>query len=204
MQVPSERRTLPSELPGPLRRRTFQKRSAQSPREETLQTSCSLPETPIFARGCDIPRTPHRRAPDIPGMARTAPRPGGLATGGYRRVGTGPLPGHATGVALGSGGLSQALVGAELLRLAGGPGRGWYPRHRQQPRPASIEHLDRLAPGHSPGHSTPSPWESRDSRKPLTLPPNLSPKFFHRSPREALRRVTSLLIRKGKPHNLII
>ncbi|KAJ9583734.1 hypothetical protein L9F63_021922, partial [Diploptera punctata] len=196
-EVPSERRTLPSELPGPLRRRTFQKRQAQSPREETLQTSCSLPETPIFARGCDIPRTPHRRAPDIPGMARTAPRPGGLATGGYRRAGTGPLPGHGTGVALGSGGLSQALVGAELLRLAGGPGRGWYPRHRQQPRPASIEHLDRLAPGHSPGHNTPSPWESRDSRKPLTLPPNLSPKFFHRSPREALRRVTSLLIRKG-------
>lgn len=194
IQVPSERRTLPSELPGPLRRRTFQKRSAQSPREETLQTSCSLPETPIFARGCDIPRTPHRRAPDIPGMARTAPRPGGLATGGYRRVGTGPLPGRGTGVALGTGGLSQALVGAELLRLAGGPGRGWYPRHRQQPRPASIEHLDRL----TPGHSTPSPWESRDSRKPLTLPPNLSPKFFHRSPREALRRVTSLLIKKGK------
>jgi hypothetical protein len=103
---------------------------------------------------------------------------------------------HCTGVALGSGGLSQALAGAELLRLAGGPGRGWYPRHRQH-RPASIEHLDRLAPGHSPGHNTPSPWESRDSRKPLTLPPNLSPKFFHRSPREALRRVTSLLIRKG-------
>ncbi|XP_069677204.1 ras-associated and pleckstrin homology domains-containing protein 1 [Periplaneta americana] len=186
-EVPAERRTLPSELPGPLRRRTFQKRGAQSPREEALQTSCSLPETPIFARGCDIPRTPHRRAPEIPSMARTAPRPGGLASGGYsRRVGT--------GVALGSGGLSQALAGAELLRLAGGPGRGWYPRHRQQPRPASIEHLDRLAPG----HSAPGPWESaRDARKPLTLPPNLSPKFFHRSPREALRRVTSLLIRKG-------
>lgn len=195
-EVSSERRTLPSELPGPLRHRTFQKRSAHSPREETMQTSCSLPETPIFARGCDIPRTPHRRAPDIPGMARTAPRPGGLATGGYRRVGTGPLQGHSTGVPLGSAGLSQALVGAELLRLAGGPGRGWYPRHRQH-RPASIEHLDRLAPGHSPGHNTPSPWEARDSRKPLTLPPNLSPKFFHRSPREALRRVTSLLIRKG-------
>ncbi|PNF20336.1 hypothetical protein B7P43_G13212, partial [Cryptotermes secundus] len=194
-EVPPERRTLPSELPGPLRCRTFQKRSTQSPREETLQTSCSLPETPIFARGCDIPRTPHRRAPDIPGVARTAPRPGGLATGGYRRTGAGPLLGHGTGVALGSGGLNQALVGAELLRLAGGPGRGWYPRHRQH-RPASIEHLDRLAPGQSPGHSTPSPWELRDTRKPLTLPPNLSPKFFHRSPREALRRVTSLLIRK--------
>lgn len=30
----------------------FPKRAAQSPREERrLQTSCSLPETPIFARG---------------------------------------------------------------------------------------------------------------------------------------------------------
>nr|CAD7440246.1 unnamed protein product [Timema bartmani] len=188
-EIPSERRTLPSELPGPLRRRTFQKRTAQSPQTETLQTSCSLPETPIFARGCDIPRTPHRRAPDIPSMARTAPRPGGLSTSGYRRVGTGPL--------------GQALVGAELLRLAGGPGRGWYPRHRQ-PRPASIEHLDRLTVGHSPGHSNPSPWEARDARKPLTLPPNLSPKFFHRSPREALRRVTSLLIRKDSNLDFLV
>lgn len=89
--------------------------------------------------------------------------------------------------------LEQALVGAELLRLAGGPGRGWYPRHRN-PRPASIEHLDRLTPSH--GHN---PWDG-GSRKPLTLPPNLTPKFFQRSPREALRRVTSLLIRKGLYH----
>lgn len=50
--------TLPQELPGSSssRRRimsgAFPKRSAQSPREERrLQTSCSLPETPIFARG---------------------------------------------------------------------------------------------------------------------------------------------------------
>ncbi|GLH07440.1 Uncharacterized protein GBIM_12894, partial [Gryllus bimaculatus] len=184
-EIPSERRTLPPEIPGPPRRRTFQKRSAHSPREEGMQTSCSLPETPIFARGCDIPRTPHRRAPDVPsGAARTTPRPSGLVTTGYRRPGAG----HGTTAGLGSGGLGQALVGAELLRLAGGPGRGWYPRHRQQPRPASVERLDRLAPGHSPGHSLPSPWDTRDSRKPLTLPPNLSPKFFHRSPREALRR----------------
>ncbi|KAG8306396.1 hypothetical protein J6590_047804 [Homalodisca vitripennis] len=99
------------------------------------------------------------------------------------------------------------MVGAELLRLAGGPGRGWYPRHRQ-PRPASVEHLDHLATAHSP-MSAPGPWEPRgDCRKPLTLPPNLTPKFFHRSPREALRRVTSLLIRKDEasappvpPHN---
>jgi len=95
--------------------------------------------------------------------------------------------------------LGPALVGAELLRMAGGPGRGWYPRHRH-PRPASIEHLDRVPPHHSPsGHS---PWDARDARKPMTLPPNMTPKFFHRSPREALRRVTSLLIRaKGECHS---
>ncbi|GJQ85993.1 hypothetical protein Trydic_g14937 [Trypoxylus dichotomus] len=181
--IPSERRTLPIELQDN-KRRTFQKRSSHSPQEEhLLQTSCSLPETPIFARGCDIPRTPHRRAPDIPGN-QTTPRQsstmgsintlGSLSTGGYRR-------------GMSNSGLEQAIVGAELLRLAGGPGRGWYPKQRQR-RPASIEHLDRLATGHNP-------WDS--NRKPLTLPPNLTPKFFQRSPRDALRRVTSLLIRKG-------
>ncbi|XP_021700251.1 rho GTPase-activating protein gacF isoform X4 [Aedes aegypti] len=76
--------TLPPDLPGCNSRRRvitggYQKRTAQSPREErSLQTSCSLPETPIFARGsCDIPRTPHRRAPEIPphgSGSRTAPR----------------------------------------------------------------------------------------------------------------------------------
>lgn len=202
-EIPSERRTLPSELPGPSRRRTFQKRthtcsssSGQSPREENrhMQVSCSLPETPIFARGCDIPRTPLRRTPEVtPGSARTAPRPGGLQTTGSYRMTT---AGHGT---VGSGvSLGQAMVGAELLRLNGGPGRGWYPRHRQQPRPASVEHLDHLArSGLSPSVLSPpgSAWDS--SRKPLTLPPNLTPKFFQRSPRDALRRVTSLLIRKG-------
>ncbi|KAF5305204.1 hypothetical protein FQA39_LY09292 [Lamprigera yunnana] len=178
--IPPERRTLPTELQG-TKRRTYQKRSLPNSREEHhLQTSCSLPETPIFARGCDIPRTPHRKAPEIPN-SQSAPRQsstmsslntiGNVSTGGYRR----------------NSGLEQALVGAELLRLAGGPGRGWYPKHRN-PRPASIEHLDRLTCGHNP-------WDS--SRKPLTLPPNLTPKFFQRSPRDALRRVTSLLIRKG-------
>ena len=50
-------RTLPPDLPSSTSRRRlmssgFPKRSAQSPREERrLQTSCSLPETPIFARG---------------------------------------------------------------------------------------------------------------------------------------------------------
>ncbi|VEN55048.1 unnamed protein product [Callosobruchus maculatus] len=151
-----------------------------------LQTSCSLPETPIFARGCDVPRTPHRKAPEVPGGggSQTAPRQSNtigslntvsnLSTSGYRR-GTS------------QSGLEQAIVGAELLRLAGGPGRGWYPKQRQR-RPASIEHLDRTSANRTP-------WES--SRKPLTLPPNLTPKFFQRSPRDALRRVTSLLIKKG-------
>lgn len=182
----AERRTLPSELPGPVsRRRTFQKRSSTSP-QESMQTSCSLPETPIFARGCDIPRTPHRRAPE------PIPRPCGLQTGTYRRNGTLTNASNCgTGVSL-SGGLNQAIVGAELLRMAGGPGRGWYPRHRQ-PRPASIEHLDRLS--HSGNNGLPGPWDMGSARKPMTLPPNITPKFFHRSPRDALRRVTSLLIR---------
>lgn len=216
----SERRTLPNDLPGPsnVRRRAFQKRSVSSPQESGLQTSCSLPETPIFARGCDIPRTPHRRAPEVPATgslagslaSRTgttcsaslaashgAARPSGLQSSSYHRK---VAPGHlGTGVSLDSGGLGPALVGAELLRLTGGPGRGWYPRHRT-PRPASIEHLDRLerldrvSHQHSPGAN---PWGavSRDDRKPMTLPPNITPKFFHRSPRDALRRVTSLLIR---------
>lgn len=182
--IPSERRTLSTELQES-KRRPFHKRSSHSPQEEHhLQTSCSLPETPIFARGCDIPRTPHRKAPDVPGAAQTAPRQsntmsslnsiGNMSTGGYRR-------------GMSHSGLEQAIVGAELLRMAGGPGRGWYPKQRHR-RPASIEHLDRMASGHNP-------WES--SRKPLTLPPNLTPKFFQKSPRDALRRVTSLLIRKG-------
>ncbi|XP_072397320.1 uncharacterized protein [Diabrotica undecimpunctata] len=185
--IPSERRTLPTELQE--KRRPFQKRaSQQSPQEEHhLQTSCSLPETPIFARGCDIPRTPHRRAPDVPGGNQTAPRQSNtigslntigttVSSGGYRR-------------GLSQTGLEQAIVGAELLRLAGGPGRGWYPKQRHR-RPASIEHLDRTAMGHNP-------WDSTSNRKPQTLPPNLTPKFFQRSPRDALRRVTSLLIKKG-------
>lgn len=84
-------------------------------------------------------------------------------------------------------GMEQAMVGAELLRLAGGPARGWYPKQRHR-RPASIEHLDR----------TTTAWEQgANNRKPLTLPPNLTPKFFQRSPRDALRRVTSLLVKKG-------
>lgn len=89
-------------------------------------------------------------------------------------------------------GLGQAMAGAELLHL-NGPGRGWYPRQRQF-RPVSVEQLDKLACKSPVGHSQ---WDPREGHKPVTLPPNLTPKFFHRSPREALRRVTSLLIRKG-------
>ncbi|XP_060516560.1 uncharacterized protein LOC132696039 isoform X2 [Cylas formicarius] len=182
--IPPERRTLPTELQDS-KRRHFQKRSSHSPQEERhLQTSCSLPETPIFARGCDIPRTPHRRAPEIPGT-QSAPRQsntvGSLNTLGnmstsssYRRQ-------------LSHSGLEQAIVGADLLRLAGGPNRGWYPKQKTSRRPASIEHLDRMSTTN---------WEN-SARKPQTLPPNLTPKFFQRSPRDALRRVTSLLIRKG-------
>lgn len=99
-------------------------------------------------------------------------------------------------------GLEQAIIGTELLRLAGGPNRGWYPtRKANQPRPASIEHLERLNNAYDA--RLPS---TGDQRKPLTLPTNITPnKYFGQSKhssasstREALRRVTSLLIKKGK------
>lgn len=78
-----------------------------------------------------------------------------------------------------------------MLRIAGGPARGWYPKQRQN-RPVSNENLDRINCG---GRA----WDTgTSSRKPLTLPPNLSPNFFKKSPTDALRRVTSLLIRKGE------
>lgn len=78
-----------------------------------------------------------------------------------------------------------------MLRIAGGPARGWYPKQRQS-RPLSNENLDRI---HCGGRA----WDAgTSSRKPLTLPPNLSPNFFKKSPTDALRRVTSLLIRKGE------
>ncbi|XP_053696056.1 uncharacterized protein LOC128743487 isoform X2 [Sabethes cyaneus] len=190
--------TLPPDLPGCNSRRRiitggYQKRTAQSPREErSLQTSCSLPETPIFARGCDIPRTPHRRAPEVPphgSGSRTAPRANTNTTSSLGSsvvgIGTSTVGGRQRSI-------SQAFANGEMLRLAGGPARGWYPKQRH-PRPASTEHLDRLHP-----QGSLRAWEAgTGSRKPLTLPPNLTPKFFNKSPREALRRVTSLLIRKG-------
>lgn len=86
--------------------------------------------------------------------------------------------------------INHALLSSEMLRIAGGPGRGWYPKQRQS-RPVSNENLDRI---HGGGRA----WDTNSaSRKPLTLPPNLSPNFFKKSPTDALRRVTSLLIRKG-------
>ncbi|XP_043864983.1 uncharacterized protein LOC6576559 isoform X1 [Drosophila mojavensis] len=174
----------------------------QSPREEhRLQTSCSLPETPIFARGCDIPRTPYRRQNDpIPvSGSRTAPR---SSTSNSINMGNSIL-----GIGAGAYGTAQicrqrsinhALASNEMLRMTGAPARGWYPKQRNM-RPASTENIDRLA--------SVRVWDNPagmsgtgQSRKPLTLPPNLTPSFLNKSPREALRRVTSLLITKKK-HN---
>jgi hypothetical protein len=77
-----------------------------------------------------------------------------------------------------------------MMPISGLPARGW----RRQPRAsASTEHLDRL-------QGSLRAWESTATRKTTTLPPNMTPpKFFNsKSPRDALRRVTSLLInRKG-------
>ncbi|XP_017855007.2 LOW QUALITY PROTEIN: uncharacterized protein LOC108608233 [Drosophila busckii] len=172
----------------------------QSPREEhRLQTSCSLPETPIFARGCDIPRTPYRRQNDpVPvSGSRTAPR---SSTSNSINMGNSIL-----GIGAGAYGTAQicrqrsinhALASNEMLRMTGAPARGWYPKQRSM-RPASTENIDRLA--------SVRVWDNPagmsgtgQSRKPLTLPPNLTPSFLNKSPREALRRVTSLLITKKK------
>ncbi|XP_037712440.1 uncharacterized protein LOC119548881 [Drosophila subpulchrella] len=173
----------------------------QSPREEhRLQTSCSLPETPIFARGCDIPRTPYRRQneplPVVSG-SRTAPR---SSTSNSINMGTSIM-----GIGAGNYGTAQicrqrsinhALASNEMLRMTGAPARGWYPKQRGM-RPVSTENIDRLA--------SVRVWDNPagmsgtgQSRKPLTLPPNLTPSFLNKSPREALRRVTSLLITKKK------
>ncbi|KPJ06469.1 hypothetical protein RR48_14208 [Papilio machaon] len=103
------------------------------------------------------------------------------------------LGGYGRGSVMGAA--SGVCTGADLLRL-GGPPRGWYPRQRH--RPASTEHLDRLTTSSKIGVDHPVAWEGSGARKPLTLPPNLTPKFFQKSPREALRRVTSLLIRKAE------
>lgn len=91
--------------------------------------------------------------------------------------------------------INHALqANGEMLRMSGLPARGWYPKQRHARSTASTEHLDRLHQGSMRAWDT-----SACSRKPTTLPPNMTPpKFFNKSPREALRRVTSLLInRKG-------
>uniref|UniRef100_A0A1A9VZY2 Uncharacterized protein n=1 Tax=Glossina brevipalpis TaxID=37001 RepID=A0A1A9VZY2_9MUSC len=172
----------------------------QSPREEhRLQTSCSLPETPIFARGCDIPRTPYRRTPNetTPIGSRTAPRSNTSNNINMGNSVLGISGGNTYGGAMcRQRSINHALASNEMLRLSGAPQRGWYPKQRSM-RPASTENIDRI--------NTVRVWDGTaamsgtgPSRKPLTLPPNLTPSFLNQSPREALRRVTSLLITKKK------
>ncbi|XP_071454093.1 histone-lysine N-methyltransferase SETD1A [Hetaerina americana] len=201
--------------------------------------TASPPETPVFsprrgAPAADVPRRGHlyQRRGEPNGEACSMRHPSGAMTAG-------PASGHCSGYSLCGTAVSSTSSTASSSPFPGGlgPGRGWYPRHRHhagaqqaattttahhqhpahnRPRPASTEHLDRLATA-----SGPTAWDLHGygparavvgggaaalsgmcgpgvgARKPLTLPPNLTPKFFHRSPREALRRVTSLLIRKG-------
>ncbi|XP_053600356.1 uncharacterized protein LOC128669079 isoform X2 [Plodia interpunctella] len=182
----TDRRTLPTVIldigASGARRRTLQRQSRDAVSGRgPLQTSASLPETPVFARGCDVPRTPPRNS--------TGP-PRNNTMNSIQSIGSSAtLGGYGRGSVMGAG----VCTGADLLRL-GGPPRGWYPRQRH--RPASTEHLDRLTASKSATEHPPA-WEAPGARKPLTLPPNITPKFFQKSPREALRRVTSLLIRKG-------
>lgn len=175
--VQSERRTYPSEVPvsdgypKPLMLKTS---IHPSTIEKLSDISSSLPDTPLLGR-CDFPRQYSATG------TKTMTQMSNSMSINMRGAG------HGSSI-----GLGQAMAGAELLHL-NGPGRGWYPRQRQF-RPVSVEQLDKLASKSPVGHSQ---WDSREGHKPVTLPPNLTPKFFHRSPREALRRVTSLLIRKG-------
>lgn len=163
------------------RRRTYHRHYEATPpgRSASLHTSASLPETPIFARGADMPRTPHRHI--LPPRQSTTMN--SIPTIG----GTSSLSGCIRGGSL------MGIERTELLRL---PARGWYPKQRN--RPTSIENIDNIATVKSESDKNVA-WDGSASRKPLTLPPNLTPKFFQKSPREALRRVTSLLIRKGYP-----
>ncbi|XP_045520993.1 uncharacterized protein LOC123712094 isoform X1 [Pieris brassicae] len=180
----TDRRTLPTDTGASgARRRTLQRQNRDlSSGRGQLQTSASLPETPVFARGCDVPRTPPRNS--------TGP-PRNNTMSSMQTIGSSvTLGGYGRGSVMGTSGV---CTGADLLRM-GGPPRGWYPRQRH--RPASIEHLDRISSSKMAADH-PIVWDNAGARKPLTLPPNLTPKFFQKSPREALRRVTSLLIRKG-------
>lgn len=175
--VQSERRTYPSEVPvsdGYPKPSMLKSSIHPSTIEKLSDISSSLPDTPLLGR-CDFPRQYSATG------TKTMSQMSNSMSINMRGAG------HGSSI-----GLGQAMAGAELLHL-NGPGRGWYPRQRQF-RPVSVEQLDKLASKSPVGHSQ---WDSREGHKPVTLPPNLTPKFFHRSPREALRRVTSLLIRKG-------
>ncbi|KAF0771631.1 Uncharacterized protein FWK35_00000436 [Aphis craccivora] len=175
--VQSERRTYPSEVPvsdGYPKPLMLKSSIHPSTIEKLSDISSSLPDTPLLGR-CDFPRQYSATG------TKTMSQMSNSMSINMRGAG------HGSSI-----GLGQAMAGAELLHL-NGPGRGWYPRQRQF-RPVSVEQLDKLASKSPVGHSQ---WDSREGHKPVTLPPNLTPKFFHRSPREALRRVTSLLIRKG-------
>ncbi|XP_026818737.1 uncharacterized protein LOC113557425 isoform X2 [Rhopalosiphum maidis] len=175
--VQSERRTYPSEVPvsdGYPKPLMLKSSIHPSTIEKLSDISSSLPDTPLLGR-CDFPRQYSATG------TKTMTQMSNSMSINMRGAG------HGSSI-----GLGQAMAGAELLHL-NGPGRGWYPRQRQF-RPVSVEQLDKLASKSPVGHSQ---WDSREGHKPVTLPPNLTPKFFHRSPREALRRVTSLLIRKG-------
>ncbi|VVC38309.1 Hypothetical protein CINCED_3A011500 [Cinara cedri] len=175
--VQSERRTYPSEVPvsdGYPKPLILKTNIHPSTIEKLSDISSSLPDTPLLGR-CDFPRQYSATS------TKTMTQMSNSLSINMRSAG------HGSNI-----GLGQAMAGAELLHL-NGPGRGWYPRQRQF-RPVSVEQLDKLASKSPVGHSQ---WDTREGHKPVTLPPNLTPKFFHRSPREALRRVTSLLIRKG-------
>lgn len=132
---------------------------------------------------------------NTPGGSRTAPR---SSTSNNINMGN-SIVGISGGNTFGGAmcrqrSINHALASNEMLRLAGAPQRGWYPKQRSM-RPASTENIDRI--------TTMRPWDgppgmsgTGQARKPLTLPPNLTPSFLNKSPREALRRVTSLLITK--------
>ncbi|KPJ06468.1 hypothetical protein RR48_14207 [Papilio machaon] len=65
----TDRRTLPTDVGASgARRRTLQRqnRDTSAGCRGPLQTSASLPETPVFARGCDVPRTPPRNSTGPP------------------------------------------------------------------------------------------------------------------------------------------
>lgn len=70
---------------------------------------------------------------------------------------------------------------------------GWYPKQRH-PRLSSTENIERDSLQRSI-----RAWDTVTyNKKPLTLPPNFTPKFFNKSPRDTFRRVTSMLIRKSE------